>query len=169
MSRNKQFDWNSASHDLGLEAIDLTRQLSIAMIEYGRSLWALQLDTAGKITAETSRQFKQWLHSTAENGDTLGQWSGLFSPRTQKFIEITQGWLDIASQATRDINELYGQVLATSLSAGEPGPASGYPHHERRTEAKVISFPDRRRATSAFRAAASRNTDETPRQRTGSA
>lgn len=162
MSRNKQIDWNSASYELGLEALEITRQMSIAMMEYSRSLWALQLDTATRMGGEASRQLRYWLQDAAANGDALGQWPGFFYPRTQKFIEITQGWLDTASQTGSEINELFGQALKASLAAAEGVQASGYPYHERRTSAQVISFPDRRRS-------AGHHADTAPRQRTRSA
>lgn len=151
MSRNKQFQWNSASFGLSQESIDMTRQMSVAMLEYGRTLWALQFDTASTMASETTRQFKDWLSSAAYNGNSPGQWPGLFQPRTQRLIEIAQGWLNVSSQATAEMNQLLGQALSASLAlTGKNIPT--YPEHERRRSAQVISFADRRRSADQSRA-----------------
>lgn len=169
MSRSKQIDWNAAGFEGSLETTDMARQMSVAMMEYGRSLWALQLDTASTMTAETTRQFKDWLQSAAENGDTVGQWPGLFYPRTQQFVQIARGWLNIASQTTTEINELFGQALAATFALTDEN-LTRYPQYERRTTAQVISFPDRRRsATQSKTPLAGHQADEPQRHRTRTA
>lgn len=164
MSRSKQFDWNSAGFDLSQETIDTARQMSVAMMEYGRSLWALELDTATIMTAETTRVLKEWVQSAAANGDTLSQWPELFYPRTHQFVEITRGWLNIASRSTTEMHELFGQALAASLALTEENLAR-YPSHDRRTTAKVISFPDRRRSATHFKASLVRHQADEPQRR----
>lgn len=145
MSRDQQFNWNPASFNIRPETFASTRQMSVAMLEHCRTLWALQLDTLDHLTGETARQFRQALQGATNHGPRPNQWPEQFYQRSQKFVEIARGWLDMSSQATTEINQLWGQTLSASLRLGETKPAT-YPQQERRIGAVVISFADRRRS-----------------------
>lgn len=151
MSRDKQFHSHSANFDIGQETSDMTRQMSVALMEYGRNLWALQLDTASGMAAETTRQLKHWLQNAADNGAPLNQWPGLYYSSTGRFVEIARGWLNVAARASAEMNALFGQAQAASFALAEESLAR-YPKAERRTTAMVISFADRRRSAAPFSA-----------------
>jgi hypothetical protein len=169
MTREKQVQWNSASLDFSRESINMTRQLSEAFLEHGRNLGVLQLDNASIMVSEGSRQFKHWLNSAAYNGDSLIQWSSMFQPRALRFIEIAQGWLDVSSQATAEMNQFLGQALPAMWALTGQNAASK-PKQERRRSAQVISFADRRRSAQhpAARGGANESADaQRMRTRTG--
>lgn len=156
MSRDKQFNWTTANFDISPELIEMTRQMPVALLEYSQTLWALQLDTANSLVAEMTRQFRYWLNSAAYGGDTLSQWPNLYQPQMQRFVDITRGWLDVATQASSQMNQLSEQALSASLAlAGDK--LATYPWHERRKLAQVIPFADRRRVPGQYGAQAGSN------------
>lgn len=156
MTRNKHLDWNPFGLGAGFEATDMPRQLSIAMLDYGRTLGNMQFDSAETLLTESARQFERWLGSAAEvagGGAAPDRWPDLRYPGARGFIDIARGWLDVAAHSAVEINGLLGRALAVSFALVDERLVA-LPQPDRRTTAKVISFADRRRSPGAFRASA---------------
>lgn len=146
MTRNQQLNWYTAGFDIRPETMEMSRQMSVAMLEHCRTVWTLQLDALEDLTGESARQIRQALKNASNRDNHANRWPEQFYLRRRKFVEIARGWLDMSSQATAEINQLWGQALTASLKVGEPKSAT-YPHRDRRIGAMVIQFADRRRSS----------------------
>lgn len=153
MARNQQFNWNTGGFDIRPEAMEMSRQMSVAILEHCQTLWTLHLDALDGLTEESTRQIRQALRNAANRDHRPNQWPEQFYLRRRKFVELARGWLDMSSHATAEINQLWGQALTASLKVGEPKSAT-YPHRERRIGAMVIQFADRRRSSHQSKAGA---------------
>lgn len=171
MSSDKRFSSTPETAGIGLEGIEMTQQMSVAAAEYGQRICALQVEAAHAAFAANATQFKHWLQSIADTADALMQWPGLFRPKTQNFVEITRGWLDVVAQTTAEMTQLMSESLSTSLTLAEKNYGTGtYPERDRRVAAQVISFPDRRRVAVQPRDEAGEAAESEPkRKRSGTA
>jgi hypothetical protein len=144
-------------------------------MESTRRLTTLQIEAVQSALTEQAKQFRSFLENSANTTAALSQWSVLFQASAERFNQMTSYYLETASRDFMDVNRWFGQSfpmlplfdLLGDLSKGEGQrpPFERRVTRDRRVQAQLITFPERRAAELAK--AASNAAAESSRQATG--
>lgn len=145
----------------GSAGVETLRNIADGTIESASRLAALQIEAAQAAVTENSKQFRSFLKNTADTSAALSQWSILFGASLQRFTQMTKYYIESASQDMTEMNRWFGQVLSQSVpwapsarARTEDGPAAERRKaRDRRVNAQLITFPERRASELAKAAA----------------
>lgn len=134
------------------EANQSFENLALVLVDANYRWWALQIEAIESALAENNAQMRKMIESAAKTADIFTQWSNLYASKTQRSADLSSDGLDLATQTFAQTNQLLERLFASYAAMALPeSDASGVPFAEdfieRRVTAKIISFPDRRKAS----------------------
>ncbi|HEX5801917.1 MAG TPA: hypothetical protein VFY24_02750 [Azospira sp.] len=123
----------------------------LVLVDANYRWWALQIDALESALAENNAQMRKMIESAAKTADIFSQWSNLYASKSRRSADLGSDGLDLATQTIAQTRQLLERLLASYAATALPeSDASGAPvadgFIERRVTAKIISFPDRRKA-----------------------
>lgn len=140
---------NPAQSDPSWASLDTSIRLSALMLAAGERLFKLQQETFDDAFAQYSRYLS--LPRTQSEADAMiEEWPGLLGASAQRFANATQVYFEIVTQMQVEM----ARCLSSGAGRAEQ-PQSGRSNSDsssttdRRRDAMVIQFPDRRVALAA--------------------
>lgn len=136
-----------ASPDFG---VTIPVQMAMTMAEARKRLHIKQIDAALAAVSENSIYCKSVLEKMAESSGLLDQWSALCHDKAQRYNDFAYACIDIMSQSAVHMNRLVSESfsgIAGNFQSNELKPIEFA--NERRVTSMVISFPERRIATTS--------------------
>jgi hypothetical protein len=125
----------------GAPATGMAAELAGILASSNARLLDLQREAADIAFAEAAAVQAAWLQAMTAMAELLPQASD--RANTMRFIDITNAWLQVVTQAQMALIELVGQA---ARAEGRPTASDRPEMVERRKTAVVINFPDRRHA-----------------------
>lgn len=128
-------------------AIEMAKNISIAVAEGNRHFYSLQIEAAQAALEKNTQQFRSRLKQARDRSTALEQWSVLFLTKIQKLAEANGAWVESTSRTISEMNELMGApLLALGKTDQKADRQKAKAPDDRRVIATMIAFPERRTA-----------------------